>query len=179
MYRYVILVLILTGCASSQSTFKRPNDLYYPNPVAYPYHYGDSFIDLFYRCTRPQAGGVLVEGYGVSSMNANVPVLNFEVKLTARSAHDRRLARKWTFGDDLDASPFDPVPFEVSVPVSSEAARYDLYYDFQYPDSRAYQDQFATVKDVCGSRWRRKASWLLHKSTVSRASPRRDKGRAQ
>ncbi len=96
--------------------------------------------------------------YAVTSTNAYTEVDNFEVKLTARAANNRRLATKWAYGDHQDASRIDPVPFDVSVPAAGDVARYDLYYDYQYPDGRTMQDQFATVKDVCSGRYRRKAA---------------------
>ena len=156
MYRYLILALVLAGCAASASTFKRPADLYNPNPVSYPFHYSDPYVELFWRCQTPEAGGVSVEGYAASSTNANVPLMNFNVTLSAVDAEGRKLTRRFAWGTNPQPSRVNPVPFEVSVAAVAGAVRYDLYYDFQYRDGRTTQNQFATIEDVCGGRWRGK-----------------------
>lgn len=157
MYRYLILALFLAGCASSGGTFARPANLIDPSPARYPFAYSDPYVNLFWNCATPKAGGAAVDGYGTTSMNANVPLRNFNVVLSAHDAEGKRLTERDAWGDDLSPGRFDPVPFEVSVPAVSGTARYDLYYDFQYRDGFTIQDQFATVKDVCSAKWQRKA----------------------
>ncbi|MFQ5931529.1 MAG: hypothetical protein ACE5MM_03890 [Nitrospiraceae bacterium] len=158
MYRCLILALILTGCASSQSTFARPADVYNPNPVEYPSYYDALSADLFWRCMTPEVGGVTVAGYAVASTRENLPINNFQVTLYARDAKGNELAKRWTYGDILSPSQSQPVPFQISVPATEGVARYDLYYAFAIPGERRRQREgkFGTVEEVCGSRWRRK-----------------------
>jgi hypothetical protein len=157
MYRYLILALALTGCASSPSTFTRPADVY--NPVEYPSYYDALSADLFWRCKTPDVGGGTIEGYAVSSTRENLPISNFEVALFARDAKGKTVAKRWTYGDRLSASQFQPVPFQISVAAVEGVARYDLYYAFQIPGERRRwsERRFGTIEDVCSDRWRRKA----------------------
>ena len=159
MYRYVILILAvtLTGCASSPSTFARPADVYNPNPAEYPSYYDALSADLFWRCTTPDVGGVSVEGYAVASTRENLPISNFQVTLTARDAKGNELAKRWTYGDRLGPTQYQPVPFTISVPAVKRVGRYDLYYTFEIPGERRRRNEqrFGTVEDVCSGRWRR------------------------
>jgi hypothetical protein len=161
MYLYVILILavILPGCASSQETVTRPADVYNPNPAEYPSYYDALSADLFWRCTTPDVGGVSVEGYAVASTRENLPISNFQVTLTARDAKEKELAKRWTYGDRLGPTQFQPVPFTISVPAAEGVSRYDLYYAFEIPGERRRWNErrFGTVEDVCSERWRRKA----------------------
>ncbi len=154
MYRCLVIALALTGCAWSVSSFARPADVYHP--VDYPLWHDALFAELFWRCVPPAGGEVRVEGYAVSSMRNERGLLNFEVRLIARDAKGNTLANRWTYGDRLNADQFDPVPFEISVPVAGKGVRYDLYYNFTVPDrsDRLGQTQFGTIEDVCGGRWR-------------------------
>ena len=157
MYRYLILAvaLTLTACGP-KSTFKRPADIYNPNPTAYPFHYGSPYIDMFWHCMSPEGGGVSIAGYVATSTNQNLPPQNFSVILKAYNAKGQKLTERFTYGDDLDPDQFEPVPLEVSLPAVSGVARYDLYYSFVVVDGREKLQQFGTVKDVCGGRYRRK-----------------------
>ena len=157
MYRSLIfsLALFLTACGP-KSTFKRPADIYNPNPTAYPFHYGSPYVDIYWRCTTPEAGGLSVGGYTATSDNQNLPPQNFSVILKAFNAKGEKLTQRFVYGDSLNPDQFDPVPFEVSLPAVAGAAKYDLYYDFFVRDGRDKLQQFGTVNDVCGGRYRRK-----------------------
>ncbi len=156
-YLYVILALILTGCASSGSTFARPANLYNPSPERYPFHYATPYVDLFWHCQTPEAGGVSVHGYAAASTNRNMPVQNFSVILKAMGAKGQKVTERFTYGDNLDPGLFNPVPFEVSLAAAEGVARHDLYYSFYVVDGREKVSQFGTVENVCGGRWQRKA----------------------
>lgn len=174
MYRllYFILALALAGCASS-STFTRPADLYHP--VGFPSSYDALFADLFWRCVTPKDGGVKVEGYAVTSMRSNMGIIDFQVRLIALDGKGNILADRWKYGDLLNASNIEPVPFTVALPATGDVAGYDLYYSFKTPDGNgngggqamrprqgtrvrlvAGFDYFGTIKDVCGAKYRRK-----------------------
>lgn len=172
MYRYLIVALVLAGCTMSPSNFIQPADLYHP--TEHPFAYDAFYADLFWRCTTPQGGGVLVEGYAVSSMRDYMALFDFQVRLIARDARGKILGDRWTYGDRLTASNIEPVPFAISLPAAGERVRYDLYYTFQVPDvggqARGGQgsklvrlvgmdgyEVFGTIDDVCGARWRKKA----------------------
>ncbi|MFQ5657586.1 MAG: hypothetical protein ACE5G5_08615 [Candidatus Methylomirabilales bacterium] len=157
MYRYLILALALTGCASSPSAFTRPADVF--NPVDYTHSYDALFAELFWRCMGPGETGVNVEGYAVASMRNSIGLVNFQVRLTARDSKGSALAVRSAWGDRLSASQFEPVPFQISVPAVGEGVRYDVYYSFRVPEpgERMAQPHFGTVEDVCRGRWRRKA----------------------
>lgn len=159
MYRYwmLILTLVLNGCASAQGTVSRPADVY--NPANYPFYYDALSADLFWRCKTPDVGGVSVEGYAVASTRENLPIGNFQVTLRARDAKGKELVNRWTWGDRLNPTEFQPVPFTISVPAAEGVSRYDLYYAFDVPGERrrSSERRFGTVEDVCGERWRRKA----------------------
>lgn len=159
MYRYLVLILavILGGCASSQEVGTRQSDIY--NPVNYPSHYDALAADLFWRCKTPDVGGVSVEGYAVASTRENLPIRDFEVTLYARDAKKTELAKRWTYGDRLSPSQFQPVPFTISVPAVAGTVRYDIYYAFEIPSQvpgQRTERRFGTVEDVCSERWRRK-----------------------
>jgi len=162
MYRYLILTLttalVLTGCASSGSTFTRPADVF--NPVDYTHRYDGLFAVLFWRCVGPEETGVNVEGYAVASMRTGVGLNNFQVRLTARDSKGSALAVRSAWGARLNARQFEPVPFQISVPTGGEGGRYDIYYSFRVPEPGERRDQvrFGTIEDVCGDRWQRKAT---------------------
>ena len=156
MSRFLILALALALTACAKSTFQRPGDLFNPSAEAYPFHYGSPYIDMFYRCTTPEVGGVSINGYTATSMNQNLPPQNFSVILKAFNAKGQKLTERFAYGDDLAPDQFDPVPFEVSLQAVEGVARYDLYYSFVVRDERMKTQQFGTVQDVCGNRWRRK-----------------------
>jgi len=158
MYRYLIVALVLTGCASSASTFTRPADVF--NPVDYTHRYDGLFAVLFWRCVGPEETGVNVEGYAVGSRRTGVGLNNFQVRLTARDSKGSALAVRSAWGARLNARQFEPVPFQISVPTGGEGGRYDIYYSFREPGEgrRGGQVRFGTIEDVCGDRWQRKAT---------------------
>jgi hypothetical protein len=163
MWRYVILILalVVTGCATGED-FKRPADLYNPSMARFPFHYGTPYVDLFWHCGTSQAGGTSVDGYTATSTNQDEPPQNFSVILKAFNADGQKVTERYTWGDDLLPSQFDPVPFEVAVPAVAGVARYDLYYSFYVLDGRDKLSQFGTVKDVCSDKWRRKAGQAVY-----------------
>ena len=173
---FVILALVLAGCASPAKTFKRPLDLYSP-PAEYVYSYDALYAELFWRCTEHERGGVRVDGYAVTSLRNNMAIPNFWIRLFARDAKGNTLAQGFAFGDDQSPSNLDPVPFAVSVPAADGTVRYDLYYNFEIADGdgdgggtsqviprvqkvrmvpAAGLIYFGTIEDVCGARWQRK-----------------------
>ena len=158
MYRYLIVALVLTGCASSGSTFTRPADVF--NPVDYTHRYDGLFAVLFWNCVGPEETGVNVEGYAVASTRTGVGLNNFQVRLTARDSKGSALAVRSAWGARLNARQFEPVPFHISVPAAGEGGRYDIYYSFSVPEpgERRAQVRFGTIEDVCGDRWQRKAT---------------------
>ncbi len=175
MHRFLILALVLAGCASPPSTFRQPVDIYNP-PAEYAYYYDALYADLFWRCVTPERGGVRVEGYAVTSLRNNMAILNFQVRLFARAAKGEVLAEGWSYGDRLNPSNLDPVPFTIAVPAADDVSRYDLYYNFEVPDGNgnggtargtdrvqrvrmelaAGLTWFGTIEDVCGVGWQRK-----------------------
>ena len=157
MYRYLILAfalaLAVTACGP-KSTFKRPANV--QNPVAYNYYYNALYADVFYRCTTPEAGGLGVDGYAISSASSGSAIENFHVRLFAKDAKGNTVADRWTYGDRLVADLQTPVPFRISVPTAGEGIRYDLYYNFDVKEGSMRNPHFGTVGDVCGGRYRRK-----------------------
>ncbi len=159
MYRYLILALVIIGCASPPSTFTRPSDVYKP-PAEYANYYDALYADFFWRCVTPE-DRTTVRGYAVSSMRNMMGLVNFEVRLTARAAKGEKLAEGWTYGDRLNAAQSEPVPFAVSVPAADDVSRYDLYYQFVVPGEsgrggHSGMNDFGTIEDACGPRYRRK-----------------------
>jgi hypothetical protein len=159
MYRYLILALVIAGCASPPSTFTRPADVYKPG-AEYAYAYDALYAELFWRCVTPE-DRTTVRGYAVSSLRNAVGLVNFEVRLTARAAKGEKLAEGWSYGDRLNAAQSEPVPFAVSVPATGEGVRYDLYYQFVVPGEsgrggHSGMNDFGTIEDACGPRYRRK-----------------------
>lgn len=171
----LILIVALTGCAASPSTFTRPRDLY--NPQEYPFYYDALWADLFWRCATPEGGGVGVQGYAIASMRSNMGIFLFEVQLKVRDAKGRILVDRWSYGDPLDADNITPIAFALAVPKPAEAVGYDLFYRFKSPDGngnggstsqrrqeprvvlvRGGLEVFGTVVDVCSERYRRKAT---------------------
>jgi hypothetical protein len=174
MHRFLILALVLAGCASPPSTFRQPVDIYNP-PAEYAYSYDALYAELFWRCVTPEQGGLRVEGYAVTSLRNNMAILNFQVRLFARAAKGEVLAEGWSYGDRLNPSNLEPVPFAIAVPAADDVSRYDLYYFFVVPDgngggsvqapSRVQRVRitlaagltwFGTIEDVCSVRWQRK-----------------------
>jgi len=160
MHRFMILALVLAGCASPPSTFTRPADVYKP-PAEYAYYYDALYADFFWHCVTPEDRTVRVGGYAVSSMRNMVGLVNFEVRLTARAAKGEKLAEGWTYGDRLNAAQSEPVPFAVSVPAAGAGVRYELYYQFVVPGEsgrggHSGMNYFGTIEDACGPRYRRK-----------------------
>ncbi len=174
MHRFLILALILAGCASPPSTFRQPVDIYNP-PAEYAYSYDALYAELFWRCVTPEQGGLRIEGYAVTSLRNNMAILNLQVRLFARAAKGEVLAEGWSYGDRLSPSNLEPVPFAIAVPAAGDVARYDLYYSFVVPDGNgggsaqapsrvqrvritlaAGLDYFGTIEDVCSVRWQRK-----------------------
>ena len=170
MYRCVILVLVLAGCATQESpfTFTQPADLY--RPAEYPYYFDAVQADLYWRCTTPEGGGVRVEGYALSDLRSNLPIYDFQVRLFARDAKGEILADRWTYGDLISASRYEPIPFAISVPATGEGVHYDLFYWFQYPSGNGGRGSERpeivlaratllpvswTIEDVCDDRWRK------------------------
>ncbi len=172
MYRHLILVLILAGCALPPSSFTQPADIYHP--VEYPLYFDAVQADLFWRCTTPEGGGVRIEGYALSSLRSNTPIYDFQVRLFARDAQGRILADRWTYGDRAMASRYEPIPFAISVPATGEGVHHELFYWFQYPGGGGNGGRGAqrgpgivpaqagllpvswTIQDVCDDRWRQK-----------------------
>jgi|GEM_PF-2480998 len=171
MYRCVILILILTGCALPPSPFTPPADIYHP--VEYPFYFDAVQADLFWRCTTPEGGGVRIEGYALSSLRSSMPIYDFQVRLFARDAQGKILADRWTYGDLSSAKRYEPIPFAISVPATGEGVHYDLFYWFQYPGggnggrgaqhgpgivlARAgLQPVSWTIQDVCDDKWRQR-----------------------
>jgi len=163
MYRYVILclALVLTGCAST-GEFKRPANVYDPEMARFPFHYGTPYIDLFWRCTTPAAGGGGADGYAVASTNVNEGPQDFGVTMQGFNADGQKVIERFTWGWDGAPDQFDPVAFQVAVPAAAGVVRYDFYYSFYVVDGRQKMSQFGTVKDVCGARWRRKAGQTVY-----------------
>ena len=176
MHRFLIMALILAGCAPSSGTFKQPADVYNP-PAEYAYAYDALYAELFYRCVTPERGGVRIEGYAITSLRNNMAILDFQVRLFALDAKGNVLTQRWTYGDRLSPTNLDPVPFAIAVPAADGVARYDLYYKFVVPDGNgngngtaqgiphiqrvrmvpaAGLDFFGTIEDVCSVRWQRK-----------------------
>ena len=175
IHRFLIVALVLAGCASPASTFRQPVDLYNP-PAEYAYYYDALYADLFWRCVTPERGGLRIEGYAVTSLRNSMAILNFEVRLFARAAKGEVLAEGWSYGDRLSPSNLDPVPFAIAVPAADDVSRYDLYYNFEVADGNgnggtargtdrvqrvrmelaAGLTWFGTIEDVCGVRWQRK-----------------------
>lgn len=147
------LAVALTACGTS-STFQRPANV--TNPVAYNYYYDALYADVFYRCTTPEAGGLGVDGYAISSASSGNAIENFQVRLFAKDAKGTTVADRWTYGDRLVADLQTPVPFRISVPAAGEGIRYDLYYNFDVREERMRNPHFGTIEDVCGGRHRRK-----------------------
>ncbi len=159
IHRFLILALVLAGCASPPSTFRQPADVYKPS-AEYAYAYDALYADFFWRCVTPE-DRTSVRGYAVSSLRNAVGLVNFEVHLTARAAKGEKLAEGWTYGDRLNAANSEPVPFAVSVPAAGEGVRYDLYYQFVVPGEsgrggHSGMNYFGTIEDVCGPRYQRK-----------------------
>lgn len=160
MYRVLILAFLLAGCGG---TFQRPANLYNPSMERFPFYYGTPYVDLFWRCMTPEAGGgISVDGYTATSTNQQLPPQNFGVTLKAFDADGQKLTERFAWGDDLAPDAFNPVPFEVAIPAVSGVARYDLYYSFYVVDGRQRLPQFGTVEDACGARWRRKAGQTVY-----------------
>lgn len=175
MFRYLILALVLAGCAASASTFTRPRDLYNPS-AEYPFYYDALYADLFWRCQTPEGGGVEVEGYAVTSMRSNLAMFRFEMQLLARDAKGNTVADDWSYGNPVDADNITPIAFTLTVPAAGDAVAHDLLYRFQVPDngngngsgtSRGHHEPrvqlvgglpvFGTIEDACSDRYRRKA----------------------
>ena len=171
MYRCVMLILILAGCALPPSPFTPPADIYHP--AEYPFYFDAVQADLFWRCTTPEGGGVRIEGYALSSLRSSTPIYNFQVRLFARDAQGGILADRWTYGDLTIASRYEPIPFAISVPGTGEGVHYDLFYWFQYPGAGnggrgAQRDPGIVlvqasllpvswmIQDVCDDRWRQR-----------------------
>ncbi len=159
MHRFMILALVIAGCASPPSTFRRPVDIYNP-PAEYANYYDALYADFFWRCVTPE-DRTSVRGYAVSSLRNMMGLVNFEVRLTARAAKGEKLAEGWTYGDQLNAAQSEPVPFAVSVPAAGAGVRYDLYYQFVAPGEsgrggHSGMNYFGTIEDACGPRYRRK-----------------------
>lgn len=159
--RYLILpaaLILFTAACGSPSTFKRPADIYSPTPTPYPSHYSSPYVDMFWRCQTPAAGGVSIDGYVATSLKQDLPPQNFQVTLSGRDATGQKLNERFAYGDNLIPDQFTPVPFEISLAGKAGAVRYDLYYSFYVIDERERLQQFGTVEDVCGARWLRKAA---------------------
>ena len=159
MHRFMILALVLAGCASPPSTFTRPADVYNPS-AEYANYYDALYADFFWRCVTPE-DRTTVRGYAVSSLRNMVGLVNFEVRLTARAAKGEKLAEGWTYGDRLNVTQSEPVPFAVSVPAAGAGVRYELYYQFVVPGEsgrggHSGMNYFGTIEDACGPRYRRK-----------------------
>jgi hypothetical protein len=175
MYRCLILVLALAGCAMQQSQspswFKQPADLYHP--AEYPLYFDAVQADLFWRCMTPEEGGVRIEGYVMSSLRTSLPIYDFQVQLYARDAKGKIVADRWTQGDLAMASPNEQIPFAVSLPATGEGLHYDLYYWFQYPGAGGGGGRVQvgprialaqagllpvswTIQDVCDEKWRQR-----------------------
>ncbi len=159
IHRFLILALVLAGCASPPSTFSRPADVYNP-PAEYAYAYDALYAEIFWQCVTPE-DRTNVRGYAVSSLRNIKGLVNFEVHLTARAAKGEKLAEGWTYGDRLNAAQSEPVSFRVSVPPADDVSRYDLYYQFVVPGEEGRGghsglNYFGTIEDVCGPRYRRK-----------------------
>jgi len=170
MYRCLILVLILAGCAPSP--FTPPADIYHP--AEYPFYFDAVQADLFWRCTTPEGGGVRIEGYALSNLRSSTPIYDFQVRLFARDAQGKILADRWTYGDLSSAKRYEPIPFAISVPATGEGVHHDLFYWFQYPGGGNGGGRGAprgpgivlaqagllpvswTIQDVCDDRWRQK-----------------------
>lgn len=160
MYRVLILALLLAGCGA---TFQQPANLYNPSMERFPFVYSTPYVDLFWRCVTPEAGGgISVDGYTATSTNQQLPPQNFGITLKAFDADGQKLTERFSWGDDLAPDAFNPVPFEVAIPPVSGVARYDLYYSFYVTDGREKLTQFGTVEDACGARWRRKAGQTVY-----------------
>jgi hypothetical protein len=154
MFRTLIVVVTLTGLAFATRAFGQGSDVY--NPANYPFHYDALYAELFWRCKTPDVGGVRVEGYAMSSRGDAIS--KFEVRLIARDAKGKKLADRSAHGKSLHTTQYKPVPFEVSVPAGGEKVRHDLIYSFEVPsEERTSRDQFGSVEDACGARWRRQA----------------------
>jgi hypothetical protein len=159
MHRLMILALVIAGCASPPSTFTRPADIYNPS-AEYAYAYDALYAELFWHCVTPE-DRTIVGGYAVSSLRNMVGLVNFEVRLTARAAKGEKLAEGWTYGDRLNATQSEPVPFAVSVPAGGEGVRYDLYYQFVVPGEsgrggHSGMNYFGMIEDACSAQWQRK-----------------------
>jgi hypothetical protein len=154
MYRYLILALAVATWTWCPSAFAQASDVY--NPANYPFHYDALYAELFWRCKTPDAGGVRVEGYAMSSRGDAIS--KFEVRLIARDAKGKKLADRSAYGKLLHATQYKPVPFEISVPAGGEKVRHELSYSFEVPsEERSSRDQFGAVEDACGGRWRQQA----------------------
>ncbi len=135
--RFVILAVValfLAGCAGMESGGGGGSA-----PVLYPppgmdHRVGNSHLELFWRCVRPEPGVLRLDGL-VANYNNAQPIRFFEAELVGVDAGGRERSAARGEARDQSIPTAQMSPFGISLKEGGDEARFDLYYNYQFQDN--------------------------------------------
>ena len=127
-------ILLLAGCAGMESGGGGGSA-----PVPYPppgmdHRAGNSHLELFWRCARPEPGVLRLDGL-VANYNNAQPIRFFEAELVGVDAGGRTRSTGRGEARDQSISTAQMSPFDISLKDGGDEVRFDLYYNYQFQES--------------------------------------------
>ncbi len=129
----LLCMLGLSACAADGSfRFAAPPPAPYP-PTGYAHTVGTSAVVLYWNCTQPEAGILRLEGAAFNPWGAP-PIRFLELELAGVDMHDRTVSEAAADARDSQIMTNQNSPFALDLRTTGREVRYDLYYQFQYPE---------------------------------------------
>ena len=139
-------IFLLAGCAGMESGGGGGSA-----PVPYPppgmdHRVGNSHLELFWRCARPEPGVLRLDGL-VANYNNAQPIRFFEAELVGVDAGGRDRSAARGEARDQSISTAQMSPFDISLKEGGDEVRFDLYYKYDYYEL----DQHAQIASSAGA----------------------------
>jgi hypothetical protein len=126
------ILLFLAGCVGMEAGGGKSAFAPFPPPDM-DHHVGTSHIELFWRCLRPEAGRLWLEGMAINRYSPQ-PVQFFTAELVGVDAAGRIRAAGRGEARDVVIRTYEGSPFRIMLAETGDEKRYDLYYQYQHDE---------------------------------------------
>lgn len=104
----------------------------YP-PPGYTHRVGNAQVDLYWSCTRPEAGVLRLQGLAFNPWQSQ-PVRFLEFELVGVDSSERSVSAVKAEARDLQLFAGQSTPFQLDLRMAGSEARFDLYYQYRFQE---------------------------------------------
>jgi hypothetical protein len=127
----LLLGIGLSACAGGGTSATAASTPY--PPPGYAHTVKSAHVQLFWNCTRPEAGVMQVAGVAVNPWSVQ-PIRFLEFTLVGVDANERSVSSAKGEAKNFLLRTWESTPFQLDLRTAGGEVRYDLYYQYQFQD---------------------------------------------